>query len=152
MNFDAAFKTETYQGALRVVLRDARGQVVAAKCKQLGSISDALTAEAYAYRDVVLMIKDLGLSKVIVETDCQELVALWNSRTNNRCAIISVLNQIHVLNQQCTHFVLAYVRREANMAAHDTAKFALLPNSECVWLHDIPNFLSECQQDSQVEN
>jgi hypothetical protein len=98
------------------------------------------------------MIKDLGLSKVIVETDCQELVALWSSRTSNRCAIILMLNQIQGLSQQCTHFVLAHVRGEANMAAHYTAKFALLSNSECPWLHDIPNFLSQCiQQDSCSE-
>jgi len=98
------------------------------------------------------MIKDLGLSKVIVQTNCQELVALWNSKTSNRCAIIPVLNQIHELSRQCTHFVLVHVRREANKATHYTAKFALLSNSECMWLHDIPNFLSQCiQQDSCSE-
>ena len=46
VNFDAAFKIETYQGASGVVLRNAQGQVIAAKCKQHGSIPDALTAEA----------------------------------------------------------------------------------------------------------
>ena len=64
------------------------------------------------------MIKNLGLSKVIVEMDYQELVALWNSTISNMCAIIAVLNQIQDLSQQCTHFVLAHVRREANMAAY----------------------------------
>jgi ribonuclease HI len=132
VNFDVAFEIETYQGASGMVLRNAQGQVIAAKCKQYGSIPDTLTAEAYAYRDAMLMIKDLGLPKVIVETDCQELVALWNSRTSNRCAIIPVLNQIQDLSQQCTHFVLAHVRREANMAAYYRAKFALLSNSECM--------------------
>jgi ribonuclease HI len=146
VNFDAAFKTETYQGASGVVLRNAQGQFVAAKCKQHGSIPDALTAEAYAYHDAALLIKDLGLTKVIVEMDCQELVALWNSRTSNRCAIIPVLNQIQELSRQCTHFVFAHVRRGANMAAHYTANFALISNSECVWLHDILNFLSQCIQ------
>jgi hypothetical protein len=34
VNFDAAFKTETYQSASRVVLRNEQGQFVAAKCKQ----------------------------------------------------------------------------------------------------------------------
>jgi hypothetical protein len=110
------------------------------KRKQHGSIPDALAAEAYAYRDAMLMIKDLRLSNVIVETDYQELVALWNSTISNMCAIISVLNKIQDLNQQCTHFVLAHVRREANMAAHYISKFALLSNSECMWLHDILNF------------
>jgi len=101
-----------------------------------------LLLKLYAYRDAMLMMKDLRLSKLIVETDYQELVALWNSRTSNRCAIIPVLNQIQDLSQQCTHFVLAHVRREANMAAHYTTKFALLSSFECMWLHDIPNILS----------
>jgi hypothetical protein len=149
VNFDATFKTETYQGASGVVLRNAKVQVIAAKCKQHGSIPDALAAEAYAYCDAMLMVKDLGLSKVIIETDCQELVVLWNSRTSNRCVIIPVLNQIQDVSQQCTHFVLAHVRREANMARHYTTKFSLLLNSECMWLHDILSFLSQCiQQDS----
>ena len=99
------------------------------------------------------MINDLGLSKVIVETNCQELVELWNSKTSDRCAIIPVLNQIHELSRQCTYFVLVHVRREANMATHYTTKFALLSNSECTWLHDVPNFLSQFfQQDFPVEN
>jgi hypothetical protein len=48
VNFDAAFKTETYQSASGVVLRNEQGQLVAVKCKQHESIPDALTAEAYA--------------------------------------------------------------------------------------------------------
>ena len=152
VNFDAAFKTETYQGASGVVARNEHGQLVAAKCRQYESIPDALTAEAYAYRDGALLIKDLGLTKVIVETDCQELVALWNSRATNRCAVIPLLNQVQDLSCQCTYFALAHVRREANMAAHYTAKFAFISNSECMWLHDIPDFLSLCiQRDSHAE-
>ena len=149
VNFDAAFKTKTCQGASGVVLCNAQGQVVAARCKQHGSIPNALTAEAYAYRDAMLMIKDLGLSKVVVEMDYQELVAPCNSRTSSMCVIIQVLNQIQDLSQQCTHFVLAHVRWEANMVVHYISKFALLSNSEGMWLHDILNFLSQCiQQDS----
>jgi hypothetical protein len=42
VNFDATFKTETYQDASGVVLRNAKVQVVVAKCKQHGPIPDAL--------------------------------------------------------------------------------------------------------------
>ena len=58
-------KTETYRGASGVVLRNEQGQFIAAKCRQHESIPDALTAEAYAYRDAALLIKDLGLTKVM---------------------------------------------------------------------------------------
>ena len=77
-----------------MVLRNEQGQFIAAKCKQHELIPDALTIEAYAYHDAVLLIKDLRLTKVIIETDCQELVALWNSRATNRCVVIPLLNQI----------------------------------------------------------
>ena len=87
-------KTETYRGASGVVLRNEQGQFIAAKYKQHELIPDALTIEAYAYHDAVLLIKDLRLTKVIIETDCQELVALWNSRATNRCVVIPLLNQI----------------------------------------------------------
>jgi hypothetical protein len=68
---------------------------------------------------------------VIVETDRQELVALWNSRTTNRCVVIPSLNQIQELSCQCTYFAFAHIRREANMGAHYTAKFAFASNFEC---------------------
>lgn len=76
VNFDAAFKSETYQGASGAVLHNAQGQFVAAQCKRHESIPDALPAEAYACRDAALLIRNLELTKVIVETDRQELVSL----------------------------------------------------------------------------
>ena len=71
---------------------------------------------------------------MIVETDCQELVALWNSRATNRCAVISLLKQIQELSVNALILL--------NMAAHYTTKFALVSNSKCTWLHDVPDFLS----------
>jgi len=101
--------------------------------------------------DAVLLIKDLGLTKVIIETECQELVTLWNSRATNMCAVIPLLNQIQELSGQCTYFAFLHVRREANMAVHYTAKFAFALNSECMWLYDVPDFLSPCiQRDSDA--
>ena len=85
--------------------------------------------------DAVLLIKDLGLTKVIIETECQELVILWNSRATNRCTVIPLLNQIQELSGQCTYLAFVPVRREANMVAHYTAKFAFALNSECMWLY-----------------
>jgi hypothetical protein len=43
--------------------------------------------------------------------------------------------------------------REVNMAAYYIAKFALISNSECMWLHNVLSFLSQCiEHDSHVEN
>jgi hypothetical protein len=136
-----------------VVLHNAQGQFVAAQCKWHESIPDALPAEAYACRDAALLIRNLELTKVIVETDRQELVSLWNSRANNRRVILPVLNQIQELCRSCTHFDFVYVRREAKMAAHYTTKFALVSDSECRWTHHIPMFLLQCiQHDSHAKN
>ena len=75
-----------------------------------------------------------------IETDCQELVTLWNSRATNRCVVIPLLNQIQELSGQCTYFAFVHIRSEANMAAHYTSKFAFASNYKCMWLHDVLNF------------
>lgn len=71
----------------------------------LAPLHEALTGKAYAYRNAAIL-KNLELKKVIVETDSEELVSLWNSKANNRCTILPVLNQIQELCKRCTHFNL----------------------------------------------
>jgi hypothetical protein len=38
---------------------------------------DALTMEAYARTDGIRLAREKGVTKLQLETDCQELVSLW---------------------------------------------------------------------------
>jgi hypothetical protein len=118
--------------------------------KCCSTIRDGLTYKAYAYCDAALVIKDLGPTKVIVKTGCQGLVAPWNSRSSNWCAIKS--NQ-GTWPTKHTFFSLLYVKEGSKHVCFitQTTKFALISNSEYTWLHDIPNFfMSQCIQHAEL--
>jgi hypothetical protein len=129
VNVDAAFNSDSQLGATGVVIRGDQAQFIAASCKWITDISDVLTAEAYACREGAPLVCRLKIPKAIIETDSQELVSLWKTRTNNRSRILLVLNQIQELSRNCTFFDVCHVRREANLAAHLTAKHASPSNS-----------------------
>jgi ribonuclease HI len=146
VNVDAAFNSDSQLGATGVVIRGDRDQFIAASCKWITDIPDVLTAEAYACWEGAALVRRLKIPKAIIETDSQELVSLWKTRTNNRSRILPVLNQIQELSRNCTFFDVCHVRREANLAAHLTAKYASPSNSDFVWLDQVPEHLSACIQ------
>jgi hypothetical protein len=89
---------------------------------------------------------ELNMQRILVETDCQELVKLWKSRTENRAAILPVLKHIQELSEAFSSFDLCFVRRTANVAAHITAKKASPMYSNCTWPLQVPVFLASCIQ------
>ena len=67
--FDVAFDGDQGKGALGVIARDANGKCVAATCKELDFVTDAMMAEAYALREGLYMEQNLGCNKFIIQSD-----------------------------------------------------------------------------------
>ena len=59
--------------------------------KPYTGISDPLIIEAFSLRDGVLLAALRGLSHVIMEVDCLELVMLWKTRHNSRSVVSPIL-------------------------------------------------------------
>jgi hypothetical protein len=55
---------------------------------------DATTAEAWACRDGMKLGMKCGVVKLCLESDCLELVRLWQSRETQRSLIAPVLMEI----------------------------------------------------------
>lgn len=110
----------------------------------------SITAEAYGCRDGVNLICNLNLNlKVILGTD----MTLWKTRNDNRSRILSILHQIEELCRMCISFEVIHVKREANMAAHVTAKNASPLSAVNTWLYQVPEFLRACiQHDADADN
>ncbi|TVU48986.1 hypothetical protein EJB05_00275, partial [Eragrostis curvula] len=85
VNTDGAFDARSGNGGSGVVLRRNDGGVVVVEDKWYASLPDAVTSEALAARDGVLLAVAHGCSKVILESDCSELVnlVLQNQVTNH---------------------------------------------------------------------
>lgn len=62
--------------------------------KPLCGITDPLIAESLSVREGVIFGKLHGFSHVIMETDCLEVVNLWNTRCNSYSVVAPILLEI----------------------------------------------------------
>jgi ribonuclease HI len=144
VNTDGAYEPGAGTGATGAIIRRADGSFMTASARRLASLDSALMAEAEALRDGVrLLPQDLDM-RVIMETDSQELVALWHARKKTRPAISAILHDIDDLAARFVSFSVTHVRSSANNAAHVCAKNAPVTDVAVVWVNQPPSFLQVC--------
>ena len=115
--------------------------LLGAWCKPYLGISDPLIMEGLSLRDGVRFASLRGFSHVVMETDCLEMVTLWNTRHNSRSIVAPLLLEIGELCNNFTLFVIQHVNRPANLPAHLCAKRACILNVTESWLEETPSFL-----------
>ncbi|KAG5517735.1 hypothetical protein RHGRI_038197 [Rhododendron griersonianum] len=59
-----------------MVIRDWQGNFIAARAIQRQRTTDPLLVEALAARECVKLARDLGINKIIIEGDCQQLTRM----------------------------------------------------------------------------
>ncbi len=143
VNVDATFNVDERNGASGVIIRDHNGHAVAASSTWYEFVPDILTAEAYACRDGVRLMKEWNIKQAIMETDCMEFTSLWKMK-NQRAGIMPIINQIHELSEGCSYFVICHIKREANVVAHKLARFASRTIPECAWSSQVPDSIRQC--------
>ncbi|CAD6339342.1 unnamed protein product [Miscanthus lutarioriparius] len=79
---------------------------------------DALMMEALACRDGIQLARSKGVSKLLVETDCEMLAKLWEKRTFMRSHIALILSEMLELSTSFTDFSLMYAPRSCNRVAY----------------------------------
>ena len=129
-----------------MIVRDHCGALLRGQAIWYGQTANVLIMEALAVRDGVRLACDIGLSKVIVESDAQEVVKLWRDRNQNRSVIAPILQEIEELSGSLQSFQLNFVGREANEGAHLCAKQATSTRRRCLWINYVPSFLVVCLQ------
>jgi ribonuclease HI len=127
VNSDASFDASAFSGISGAVVRDEDGNMLVAEAKRYDHISDALTAEAIAARDGLLLAQAGGFDKVTLELDNLTLVNFLRSVAGERSQIAGLWREISDLSKFFSSFKFSFVKREGNEAAHVCAK--LLPLS-----------------------
>ena len=143
INSDAAFVAETGKGAGGVVMRNSQGEVLAAAAQLYEHIPDALTSEALAARDGVVLAQMLSMEKVILEVDNSVLVALLRSDEGRRSAIAGLWQEIRERSVVFRSFDVSFVNKEGNEVAHLCASKAIELAPVLFWLDCFPNWLME---------
>ncbi|XP_024038325.1 uncharacterized protein LOC112097362 [Citrus clementina] len=95
VNVDAAIDHQSQRAGLGVVIRNDKGDVVAAAIKPSSFNGDVPFAEAEAIEWEMQMAKRAGITAVILESDCQAAIDLANNRKGSKSEIFWVISEIN---------------------------------------------------------
>jgi ribonuclease HI len=122
INVDGAFADNPNRGGWGFVIRDHRGQVVGAGAGRLEFPHSAAHSEAEACIQALVAASSWGMTRVLVESDCQTLVNALNKASYDRSPIGVVVRDTRMmarLNFVSSSFVFA--KRDCNKVAHAIA-------------------------------
>jgi hypothetical protein len=121
-NVDGAYYPTEGSGATGLVLRDHRGAFAGARARWQKHSLNALSMEAQAVREGMEFALDKGIRKLVVATDCLEVVKLWELGGRQRSVISPTLAGIRHRSRSFEDFVLLFEGRSCNRVAHQCAK------------------------------
>jgi hypothetical protein len=79
-----------------------------------------------------------GDTRLSLETDCQEVAALWENRNNNQSVIAPILMEIQERSLRFEAFIVIHASRFCNRVACELAKQACGEVETVVW-HESPS-------------
>ncbi|KAF5481089.1 hypothetical protein F2P56_001774 [Juglans regia] len=143
-NWDAALDVKQRKVGLGVVIKNDRGEVMAACCESKNFVEQPAIAEGWALRKAMELCEDLKFNKVILEGDAQVVVNAVNSQTEDLSYFGSIIEDLKVQMKEWPNWSVKFANRNINTVAHTFAKEALHIDLEKIWIEDIPVCLSDC--------
>jgi ribonuclease HI len=150
INVDGALDFRQGNAGAGMVARNNQGRVLSGCCRKYGHIRDPFTIELVACRDAMVLAKNRGYNRVIVETDCQVVVTMWDKDLANKSIGCNLIEEMKEMAVGFQGFKLLYAKRESNHVAHLCAREALSLNSVVLNFDVIPGFLAEAVRSEVV--
>lgn len=97
--------------------------------------------EALACRDGPVLENQMGVQKVWLETDCQELLKLWNAGDSQRSGVVTIMREIQELSSVFQDFKFSFISISCNKVAHVLAK-QVTNDSQSGWWQFAPDCVS----------
>jgi hypothetical protein len=140
INTDGGLDLEAQKGGAGGVVR-TRSTCLGAWSKPYPGVTHPLTIEAMALRDDVNFALLSGYQRVVIETDCLEMVNLWEARHGSRSAVSPILQEIGELPLSFISFSVQHAYRSTNLPAHLCAKHACTLSLTSSLKDVVPDFL-----------
>uniref|UniRef100_A0A0A9BCZ9 RNase H type-1 domain-containing protein n=1 Tax=Arundo donax TaxID=35708 RepID=A0A0A9BCZ9_ARUDO len=115
LNVDAAFSIDKGSGA---IIRDDQGMFLASSCRGVEYVTDAQTAEDLALRDGLILAGQIGCMKIMVESDCMEVVEIMREGGDTRNVTAAIYEDCTFLCRGFSHVSFNHCPREANKVDH----------------------------------
>lgn len=136
INVDASWHKDMSFCATGLIARDSRAVFVAGDCRRLRGPSPVI-AEALALREGIVTAHNLGLDRIILESDCLNLVEACKGgkQVGEAKVIVEDILKLQVTFQSCS---FSWCSRNWNKAAHLTANACLHNTLAAGWTFHPP--------------
>ena len=136
INVDGAFSRTKKLAGIGVVIRDHRGQILAALCTKIRAQLGVLEVEAKAYEAGMLLARHLGLMNGALEGDSLIISNALKRVTEPPTSFAAVVEGIHALGSILGVVHYSHVRRNGNQLAHILARQALSLVNDVIWIEE----------------
>lgn len=141
LNVDASFHIDSYAGAVGAVLRDYKGNFIAASTIFLPYVASSEMAEALAMREGLSLASRMGCNNIVAESDSTEIVEACSGKEqwwNESAAIFADCMDLSTL---IDIVIFKHCPREANEVAHELAKSCFSAMTSRSWIDEPPSYI-----------
>jgi ribonuclease HI len=141
INVDGSFHSDSHAGWIGAVVRDYKGEFIAASTVFLPHVLSPAVAEAMAMREGLSLANRMGCTNVIMESDSSETVDACNGTEvwwgESEAILADCVDLASLLNSVS----FQYCPREANEVAHDLARDSFACKNSSSWIDEPPDFI-----------
>ena len=138
LNFDGACFDDGATSGYGAVIRNKKGEVMAAIAVRGSVVRDSEEVEVLACRKALEFAIDVGFTEIILEGDNAMVMKTISQAQPNLSRLGLIYEDIWCLAAGFSSISTSCVRRSANSVAHALARFARLIDNEMIWMEEDP--------------
>ncbi|XP_065638358.1 uncharacterized protein LOC136071233 [Quercus suber] len=136
LNFNAAVFANRETSGVGAVIRNEKGEVMAALSAKGASVVDSEEAEVLACQKALESAVDASFSNLIIEGDNVTVMQTMSSTQPNLSQLGLVYENIHCIAAGLRYVSFSCVRRSANLVVHSLTRYASQIDNEIVWMEE----------------
>ncbi|KAM6558077.1 hypothetical protein CsatA_027316 [Cannabis sativa] len=144
INVDAAMFSEANSYGIGLVARDRHSPLLEARTECFIGRVNPEVAEAISVREALSWIKNRNWPRVVVETDCLTVVQALRSSIHMVSLFGQIINECKQLMLELGQVSVYFIKRSANVVAHNFARASHLYSGCIFGLEDVPTNLLPC--------
>nr|XP_023908469.1 uncharacterized protein LOC112020139 [Quercus suber] len=141
-NYDGAVFVESEEAGIGVIVRDSKGDVIAALAEKIPYPGSVDMLEALAARRAAKFVMDLGLTATEFEGDSEVVWRALKVVNEAHSAMGVIIKDTMSIVGSLRTFSFSHTRRQGNCVAHALAKRAIVSFPLLVWMEHVPTDIS----------
>nr|XP_023920721.1 uncharacterized protein LOC112032192 [Quercus suber] len=137
-NYDGAVFAESEEAGIGVIVRDSKGDVIAALAEKIPYPGSVEVLEALVARRAAKFVVELGLTVAEFEGDSKVVWRALKAANGAHLAMGVIIKDTMSIVGSLRTFSFSHTRRQGNCAAHALAKRAIVSFPLLVWIEHVP--------------